>query len=273
MKTLPTLVRRELWEHRALYLAPLGVTAFMLLAAIVAGDMQFARDLDPEVGRERARLFSFFSLQIFVTLFSITGAVICFYLLDCLYSDRRDRSILFWKSLPVSDTRTVLAKLFTALVIIPIGVYALGIATDLVMRLVVLARLNIAGAPGAFPVWNGEAWLRTQVYVFLSLVVTMLWYLPLAGYLLVVSSWVPRSPVLWAVLPVLVAFLLERSTFSTENIEDFIIRRLVPPGGGRAITSPEVWMGSELWVGVVVGVLLVYAAIRVRAGRDDTQGG
>lgn len=265
MNMLPTLVRRELWEHRALYLVPLGIAALLLVAAIVVGNIRLAVDLDPDIVRESAP-FSMFSLSIFVTLFSITGAIICFYLLECLYSERRDRSILFWKSLPVSDTRTVLAKLLTALIIIPIGVYALAIATDLVMRLIVLARLNVAGASGAFPVWNGETWVRTQLYVLVSLAVTMLWYLPVAGYLLLVSSWARRSPVLWAVLPLLVAFLLERSILSTQHIATLVIGRLVPPDAG-AMTS------SELWIGVGAGALLVYAAIRIRALRDDTQGG
>ncbi|MEJ0004987.1 MAG: hypothetical protein WDM77_00960 [Steroidobacteraceae bacterium] len=82
------------------------------------------------------------------------------YAADCLYTERKDRSILFWKSMPVSDTLTVLSKLLVVMVIVPLGVYLVSAVTTLLMSGIYLVRAWQDHATGAF--WDGGAWLRIQ---------------------------------------------------------------------------------------------------------------
>ena len=56
-----------------------------------------------------------------------------FYCLDALHGERRDRSILFWKSLPVSDLTTVLAKASVPCRVLPPRAFALALATQLML--------------------------------------------------------------------------------------------------------------------------------------------
>ena len=45
------------------------------------------------------------------------------------YDERKDRSVLFWKSLPVSDRDTVLSKAVSALVVAPTLAISVAIAS------------------------------------------------------------------------------------------------------------------------------------------------
>jgi len=117
--TLAMLVRRELWEHRALWIAPLIVAALMVVSAFVAS-VKFRlthADMHDE-GSEGMTMFSVMQGAVSMPLSLVTLIVLSFYLLDCLYAERKDRSILFWKSLPVSDNLTVLSKLLVALLVV-----------------------------------------------------------------------------------------------------------------------------------------------------------
>src|SRR5258708_18408447 len=101
------LVRRELWEYRSIYIAPLAIAAVVLFGFLIAtlGRALATADLT----QRRAVLegpFGFSAGLIMGTAF-VVGI---FYSLDALHGERRDRSILFWKSLPVSDLMTVLSK-------------------------------------------------------------------------------------------------------------------------------------------------------------------
>src|SRR6202140_5345961 len=115
-------VRRELWENRSIYIAPLVVAAVVLLGFLIStihlqDKMRAALALDPMKQHELIeRPYNFAALLLMGTTF----VVAVFYCLDALHGERRDRSILFWKSLPVSDVTTVLAKASIPLVILPL---------------------------------------------------------------------------------------------------------------------------------------------------------
>ena len=97
-----------------------------------------------------------------------SGIVLCFYALDCLYAERKDRSILFWKSLPVSDALTVGAKLLVALVVAPLLVFALAIATHLVFEAIIAVRMAAGNLPPVIE-WSSFEWLRTELVMLLLL--------------------------------------------------------------------------------------------------------
>src|SRR6266513_6275590 len=128
-------VRRELWENRSIYVAPLIVAAVVLFGFLVSTvGMPQRRHavllLDP--AHQRAAIGAPYDVAAIMLIFTafIVGV---FYCLDALHGERRDRSILFWKSLPVSDLTTVLSKASIPLVVLPLLTFAIIVATQFVM--------------------------------------------------------------------------------------------------------------------------------------------
>jgi ABC-2 type transport system permease protein len=114
-------VRRELWENRSLFIAPLVASAVMLIALIanavqLPAGMQMLSAFSPD--KQRAVVSGLYA-GILIVVTVTMNITVFFYLLDALQGERKDRSVLFWKSLPVSDTTTVLSKVFTATIIGP----------------------------------------------------------------------------------------------------------------------------------------------------------
>jgi ABC-2 type transport system permease protein len=290
-EVLLTLVRREFWEHRALWLAPLVVTALLALCAAI-GRIHLDADAATHVQGEAQRVAVFTIIQwvLAIPLYVVALFVVSFYLLDCLYAERKDRSILFWKSLPVSDGLTVCSKMLVALVVMPLGVFALALLAHLLCTAILGARVLIGTVPPVFT-WNTYEWLRSELVMFLVTLLAVLWYAPLAGYLLVMSAWVRRSPMLLATLPLVLGPILEWVAFGTRHLMDFINYRLngilwlLGVHNTRIITKHGLYSAGtalevlnfrgvltsvDLWLGLAVTAALVYAAVRIRRYRDDT---
>jgi ABC-2 type transport system permease protein len=292
-EVLLTLVRRELWEHRALWLAPLCVAALVALIAAI-GRIHVDMDEAPQLASEsqRVALFSIIQFVLAVPLYLVALFVGGYYLLDCLYAERRDRSILFWKSLPVSDGLTVCSKLLVALVVVPFGVLALALLAHPVYTAILGARVSLGSLPPVVT-WNSYEWLRTAAVMFLVTLFVVLWWAPIAGYLLLVSAWARRAPMLWATLPFVLGPVLEgiATSFRTRYLLGFIhyrvfgILEILGVGDANIVTKHGLHpVGSalevldfrhaltaiDLWLGLAVTAALVYAAIRIRRYRDDT---
>jgi ABC-2 type transport system permease protein len=289
--TLLTLVRRELWEHRALWIAPLIAALLLVVCAMIGTfrmDLDDARRLtEPQ---DRVALFTVMQWVVAALLYVVTLVVLSFYLLDCLYAERKDRSILFWKSMPVSDGMTVLSKCLVAFVVVPLGVYLLAIIAGFVFSGILAARLALAGAPAILG-WDTLEWLRSELALLLILILGILWYAPIGACLLLVSAWARRIPFLWATLPPVVAPLLERIAFGTHHIWNFELERTggiwrtlglahahifshhgVRPFGTLLEDADfgAAFSDGGLWLGVVFTAALVFAATRIRRYRDDT---
>ena len=120
-------VRRELWENRSIYIAPIaaGCLGFFgfIISAIGLPERRRAVLLLQDIEQQRQRIEAPYDMVAMMLMFTsfIVGV---FYCLDALHGERRDRSILFWKSLPVSDLTTVLSKLSIPLVVLPLLTFA-----------------------------------------------------------------------------------------------------------------------------------------------------
>ena len=303
MNRMALLVRREFWEHRAFLIAPALVAGFWLMLALLLGifgefdveDMkkvlQNHPDLDDHAGDGLAGLLVSLTIP-----FAIVMAVVAvFYLLDSLYADRRDRSVLFWKSLPVSDRSTVLSKLVTVAVALPVVTLAAAFATNLVVALIACVRMSFEGINIWGLLWNPGVWFAAHTIFLYTLAAAVLWYLPIFAYLLLVSASAGRAVMLWAVLPPLGLMLVEKIIFRTDYVADLIGSRI---GGwmhlaldlrhpsehamvidGKRIPfsahvgdviDPASFLGSPgLWLGLVAAALLTYAAVMVRRHRTD----
>ncbi|HEY8509819.1 MAG TPA: hypothetical protein VIL32_15760, partial [Steroidobacteraceae bacterium] len=172
MNVMIMLMRRELWEHRVLWIAPLVVPVlvllFLLTGPINAHVMPFASE------QMRRDLAGFAQLSAAGFQFWVAIIVVFFYLLECLFAERRDRSILFWKSMPVSDTATVLSKLLMALLVVPAGVYVIAVLTNLLSGGVVALRSGMAGEAGLL--WDAGIAMKVQLMLLIAVVVSVLWY-------------------------------------------------------------------------------------------------
>jgi ABC-2 type transport system permease protein len=197
-------VWRELWENRSIYVAPLIVAVVVLFGFLVStiGLPQRRRAvllLDPEKARAGIDMpYNVAAMMLIFTAF-IVGV---FYCLDALYGERRDRSILFWKSLPVSDLTTLLSKATIPLVVLPLVTFAIIIATQSVM-LVWTSALLIAHGMSPSSTWINFNLFQQSFILLYGLTAITLWHAPIYGWALLVSGWARRATFLCAVVPFL----------------------------------------------------------------------
>ncbi|MEP6991866.1 MAG: ABC transporter permease [bacterium] len=272
-------LRRELWENRWLYLAPLGMAG-----VLVAGFGVYAINLPSHVAaaatlgasRQRAALLAPYDVA--AGLMMIAGLLIgSIYCVDALHGERRDRSVLFWKSLPVSDLMTVVAKITIPVVVMPLIVWACTVAVHLAMLLASTAILAAAGQ-SALPVWTSVGLAANSLALLYHLLALHgLLTAPLYGWLLLVSAWATRAPFAWAVLPPVAIAFLERVAFGTTHFAHLMLSRLsaglesMPtPAGGALLDSMSLMplsqfvMKPTLWAGFAVAAMFVAGAVRLR---------
>jgi ABC-2 type transport system permease protein len=293
-----TLVRREFWEHRSLWMAPLCVTVLLLLCALLThGALKIdaadsAEWLDPHI---KTVVFALAQWGLTIPHYLVMLLVMNFYLLDCLYAERKDRSILFWKSLPVTDGATVLSKLFVGCVILPLGTYVLALVTDVLFTIIWDLRALIGQAP-ELVVWDTVAFLKTQTLMFLGLVISILWYAPFLGCFLLASASVRRNVLMWVTVVPLLALIVERIGFGvrylsnfldyrvygiwgTLHVESAVLNSLTNVGGAEVVSIPAVFdrihvgaafIDIDLWLGILFTAACLFAAARIRRYRDDT---
>ena len=260
-------VRRELWENRSIYVAPLTVAGVIALASLGA----VRHNLQPDKLAAHDELVA-------GVLMGTTLIVAIFYCLDALYGERRDRSVLFWKSMPVSDWTAVLSKMAVPMVILPVVTFVLAIATQLIMLLAASAFLSMKGQSAA-ALWS-LPWLRmTSGMLYHLVTVHSLYYAPIFGWLLLVSAWAKRLPFLWAFLPLAAIGFIEKIAFNTTHFATMLGSRISggmdanpAKGGGMMMLWPshplEFLTMPGLWIGLAIAAICIAAAVRLRRYRD-----
>jgi len=200
-----------------------------------------------------------------------------FYCLDALHGERRERSILFWKSLPVSDRTTVLSKATIPLVVLPLVTFAITVITQFIMLLISTAALLPNGL--AATTWANFNLLQQSLVLLYGLIAIALWHAPIYGWALLVSGWVRRATFLWAVLPLLGIAFFEKITFNTSHFAAMLGNRLMgfapeafdfQPHHGMAIDSltPGRYLSTpDLWIGLAFAAAFIAAAVRLRRYR------
>jgi ABC-2 type transport system permease protein len=150
------------------------------------------------------------TISVMPSLFTLVLAfVVFFYLLGSLYDDRKDRSILFWKSLPASDTLTIASKLISAMVLAPFIFWIVYVLTHIVIMLIFsVVILSLGENPWTVLLGLGHPFKGWSM-VLISYMAQSIWALPLYGWLMLVSSFAPRIPLLFAILPPVVVAVLQ----------------------------------------------------------------
>ena len=327
--TMKWLLRREFWEHKgSMFWAPAIVSALLVL--LVGGTLiyglathgapgfvhvngqtmshgAFAAAMPAETREMVSRVASGMYLAAGAPLFIILAGVVFFYCLGALYDERRDRSILFWKSLPVSDATTVLSKVITALCVAPVIVLVLDVIASLALLFIGTLGLSLNGIH-LFGTLLTQPDLYLQPLRLLALLpVYAIWALPTIGWLLLVSSWAKTKPFLWAVgVPLIVLLLVKWISYTLENFSGMplnimpvaqeVVARLLGgsvPGIWFSFTEgipaairesardqgPDMgalfeasWMTLltvQAWIGALAGAAMIFAAMRLRRWRDE----
>jgi ABC-2 type transport system permease protein len=282
-------IRRELWENRSIHVAPLAAAALGMLAFFInllylprmmRGSSAHHAPMSPTA--MLAMPYGHLAWLLLPTAF-IVGV---FYSLDALHGERRDRSILFWKSLPVSDLTAVLAKASIPLVVLPLLVFAIAVLVQLVMWQLSIAVLLISGA-GASTFWTQLPLFQMELVLLYGLIVLSLWHAPVYAWLLLVSAWARRATFLWAVLPLLAIAAFERIAFRTSHFGSFLSDRLIgfapkafafkTPDGVPVdphfipltqLTPGKFLSSAGLWLGLVAAAAFLAAAVRLRRYRE-----
>lgn len=320
------LIRRELWEHKAMLLwtpAIIGIVMTVLAALMTAGavaklkmrtaliingeEMSWSavfntRTLSPrraEIIDTVANNYTYVAAPLFLAL----GFLVFFYCLSALYDDRRDRSLLFWKSLPVSDAQTVLSKLAIAIVVTPLIVVAAACLTSLALILILSGVLAFNGIYVFTELLAAPGLYLGPLRLFGLIPVYCLWALPTVGWLLMVSSWARSKVLFWALgVPLLLLILtvwvgkLSMTEADIGWIQMNVISRallgtipgswyLFEPGllphmntmeTGSHMARIDIFANSwsslampAAWLGAAAGAAMIYAAIRLRGWREE----
>lgn len=276
-------VRRELWENRSIYLAPLGVGAFAVIGLVIhavtmPSHLPGMLAMDPANRGSAVTTYTFAATLMLLTAF-VVGT---FYSLEALNSERRDRSILFWKSLPVSDLTTVLAKASVPLLLLPLITFVVMVAVQLTMLLLSAAALLMHGQAMA-ALWRELQLFRMWPALLYTVAVTALWHAPIYGFLLLVSGWARRTAAVWAVLPLLAIGALEKLAFDTSRVAALVEDRLLgwygrafaDPGRGglpfdplASLTPGRFLTTPGLWIGLAFAAACLAAAVWLRRNRE-----
>ena len=276
-------VRRELWENRSIYIAPLIVACVELFGFLISTvglpeRRRAALLLDPAKARAAIEV----PYDVVAVMLILTASIVgLFYCLDALYGERRERSILFWKSLPVSDPTTVLSKISVPLIVLPLVTFAVIIATQILM-LLWTSVLLISHGMSPSSTWTYVPLFQQSLVLFYGLAVIALWHAPIYGWALLVSGWARRATFLWAVIPPLAISIFEKITFDTSHFAALVkdrllgfapnafafslhrgisIDSLVQLTPGRYLSTPG------LWLGLLFAAVCIVAAIRLRRYR------
>ncbi len=275
-------VRRELWENKSIYVAPMIVAAVILFGALISSGhlperRRNAMLLDEVHRRAAIELpYNIVAIMLLITAF-IVGF---FYCLDALYGERRDRSILFWKSLPVSDLTTVLSKVSVPLLVLPPIVFAIIVVTQFVMLLISSSVLLPSGLAGT--TWANFNLVQQSTIMLYSLMVIALWHAPVYGWALLISGIARRATFLWAVLPPFAISIFEKITFNTTYFASMLKNRLFGAGDTAfdlqmhhsisidslsQLTPGKFLATPGLWIGLIFAAVFVAAAVRLRRYR------
>ncbi len=322
MNAFTWLLKREYWENKGgMFWAPVwtaGVLLFFTLCALVIG-IVFEKhiqgtihigiplkDLVNGAATDHMREIGFgldASLAGFVMIMQmVLFFVLFFYLLGALYDDRRDRSVLFWKSLPISDMETVISKLITAAIVAPLLTFAITVVLHIAYLLLLSLTALMHGVNPITLIWLSASPLRLWAKLLVLIPINALWALPTYGWLLLCSSLARSKPFLWAIVPpviigwglamfdVLNNFSLPNSWYwrhvflrwlfsicpGSWNFQDTMMRKVNFEGEGPIglvtwTNMSEALLSPSMWIGAFAGTAMIIAAVYFRRYRTESQ--
>lgn len=216
-------IKKELWEFKGMLLwVPVTIMLLVIsipLLGLLLNDLsseKFLEGMRQLAEFQRAPELEGFFFSSTVALFApfiLIGFIVqCYYFITCLFDERRDRSVMFWRSLPVSDGLTVAIKLFTGAIVIPtifMSAATMLFILGLVVNLILGAVLHFGYDISLFWLLDELGVFSSLTYIWVSLIPTAIWLLPLFSWLMLTSIYAKKAPFLWAVLPIVALLIVE----------------------------------------------------------------
>jgi ABC-2 type transport system permease protein len=268
-------IMREFWESPSIYMAPLAVAAVALFAYLVGAIFLPGHQPTRVMMRHHDPLRVAYEFVAAVVMLTVVLLQLL-YCLDALYGERRERSILFWKSLPVSDVTTVLAKASVPTFILPLFGLLVTVLTQ--FGVLLIASLVVLFTGGSVTELWGQSSIVYSAWLlgYHMMTVHTLWYAPIYCWILFVSAWTKRSPIIWVVFPPLAIYAAERLLFGTTYFQDLVYSRLLgnshattgtgmtDMGIGTHVTPGAFLTNPSLWIGLAVAAAFLWGAARLR---------
>lgn len=273
------LLKREFLEHRNLFLGAPVVLALLLLgvsilvasqleqAQIASGLEYLAMLFDGLSPFDMAPFFMILAIPFMITLY-----VCCLiYLVNTLYQDRKEMSVLFWQSMPVSNFKTVLSKVVTVVIVAPLFYVAIIFGLYLI-GMIWLTALGIANDIDLVGIgWMFLAALASLVLIYLSSFLASLWLFPTLGWLLLFSAFAKKTPLLWAIGVFFMVGILEDFIFGTQYLANWVESRATNPAQYLIFDIQNVLsklFNYDMFFGLALGSILVAGAIFMRRYTD-----
>ena len=139
MKSMIALIQREYLEHRGAFLyAPVVILGLLTLVLVGALGMERLR-VPAAVATNSARLFELGFLAMAALWFVYLMASLFFYFADAFNADRRNNSMLFWKSMPASDFKILSSKMLAGFTIFPALIFVAMLVGGIIAYAMTLA--------------------------------------------------------------------------------------------------------------------------------------
>ena len=299
------LIRRELWEHRSIFVTPIAIGLILALGVLMTEGMLTAHTAEIDIGiaaasnladeSHRSAVINGLLFVPSVIILIGMSVLVIFYSLDSLYAERKDKSILFWRSLPVTDAETVISKALTGALVIPLISFAAIITTQLISMILSSIWIMIEGGDAIHLIWAPASLVSLWAATLAGMLMLSLWLSPFLGWFLFVSAFAKRMPLLLAALPIIMLPMLENWIFGSKMFfEAFFVRTIEPIRDGaeaakasfeitenlrvssliadpwQAIEFGSFFAKSDLWAGLIVSATFITAAVYVRRYRDES---
>ena len=299
IRVLKAMIVREIQEHKVAFVyAPFFVSIILcfVIASVYFGGTNIQTDqfnfsteyYDEEIRQAMQSVSSVSRIDIVRTGLLVLGFPILLtvgfgllaYSLSTFADERKDRSLIFWRSLPVSDLTTVLSKVFIVTLIVPLMV----IPYIILLQLVAMTSASIFFATNdivSFS-WLWGSYIITDWFrIIFSLWAQALWSLPLFLWLMLAGTYAAR-PIAGAIVPPVILIVLEGIIFKTNLVLEFIENRI--GFWSRSDSFPKeyqeirvvdisdillLFSTQAFWIGIVASVILVAGIVYVRSSNSD----
>ncbi len=299
IQVLKAMIVREIQEHKVAFVyAPFFVSIILcfVIASVYFGGTNIQTDqfnfsteyYDEEIRQAMQSVSSVSRIDIVRTGLLVLGFPILLtvgfgllaYSLSTFADERKDRSLIFWRSLPVSDLTTVLSKVFIVTLIVPLMV----IPYIILLQLVAMTSASIFFATNDIVSfgWLWGSYIITDWFrIIFSLWAQALWSLPLFLWLMLAGTYAAR-PIAGAIVPPVILIVLEGVIFKTNLVLEFIENRI--GFWSRSDSFPKeyqeirvvdisdillLFSTQAFWIGILASVILVAGIVYVRSSNSD----
>ncbi|WP_286233004.1 hypothetical protein [Thalassotalea sediminis] len=294
MLSLQMNIQKELWEYKKIFvwLPTILATIIVLIPTFnyLLGDgfpINWQYQLDRISQQQDNALFSeiIFALMtaIFIPFLIVAFIVQLYYFTACLFDEKRDLSIVFWRSLPVPDSLTIGVKLLVGAIILPAIFMLAATVVLLIFALVAFIAcivLSVSQNIDLWGIWFSGDWVINLLSCWGTLLPLSLWLLPVYAWLMLMSMFAHKAPFLWATLPIAIILIIEAiiveyfnlnvAYFATMLVDYFDFANAISTEYSSASSAPIKAIFSKINIGtLVLSACFIYATYWLRVNRNQ----